>query len=283
MSPQFTARYRRSPGRGRAARRRLMARGARGRPFAAAADRDVPDFGSAVRRPRLRRVQRQVGLARRTIGFWAEQLERTRAGLQALEAELGEETGEEPLEETGYEGEYDTSVVEAEAEALAPPEAPAPPIEGEATPVPPSTAAAVEPDRRVLFNDVFDRLAEDEFTEDFYPRVDAVNRELAARGEPTLNRSAMHPLFDRYLHDRIAEGQVAPPARWTDEGEGAPTGKPRSVTDEILFQAFRTLGPEDMTADKQYPLVAEVRARLPGTYEAPSQQEIHAAWERFKR
>ena len=152
-------------------------------------------------------------------------------------------------------------------------------IEGEAVP---AAHAEREPDRRVLY-DVFDDLAEDEFTEDFYPLVDAVNKVLATRTEPPISRDEMHPLFDSYLHDRIAEGQVAPPARWTDEGAAAPAGRPKKATDEVLFQAFRTLGPEDMTADEKHPKVAEVRARIPAIYKPPSQQEIHAAWARFKR
>jgi hypothetical protein len=269
MSPDYFSRTHRPS---MAARRRLASRRAPLRSVGLGEDDDGPTFGG-MRKARLRRLQRQVGLARRAIGFWTEQLDRTRAGLQAFEAELADETGEEPLEEGDYGDDYDTTIVETEPAGV-------PPIvEGEAAPV---AAAEGEPDRRALF-DVFDDMAEDEFTEDFYPRVDAVNKALAERGEVQISRDAMHPHFDRYLHDRIAEGQVAPPARWTDEGAAAPTGKPKKATDEVLFQAFRTLGSEDITADGRYPKVAEVRARIPAVYKPPSQQEIHAAWGRFKK
>lgn len=261
----------------------------------------VPAIWAATRRAVLRGAQLRTTRRRERLARFISQLERSDAGLLAAQRRLAEELGEDSTDGGGEAPATETvsadgldSGIDGETTVPVPPQAPSespttvPPEPGTptagggtGTSAAPSTG---DPDHRLLFR-IFDNLKEDAFTEDFYPRSAAVNERLDEEGEPRVHRERMRVLFDLYLHDRIEEGRIQPPKRTVGdtpaEEEGEEEKQP--VTDEVLFEAFRSLGDSDFTKDApHYPLVNEVRDRIPDGYEQPTREQVRAAWDRFE-
>lgn len=279
----------------------------------------VPTIAQALRTARLRRIQRRVAFVSRSFGFWAEQLDHARGELQSVAQGIAAETGDVgstdvpatesdttvPVDPTLPAPSYDTSGIDGTSTVPGVGDAPpattpadtstpattttsTPATTTTSTPAPaPAAAALSRATVRRLFTIFDEQLNPEDFTDDWYPRVRAVNDALPDT-DPEIDQDTLREVFDRYLHDRLADGEISPPARWTQSSQAAAAARV-DAPQNVLEDAFKTLGPEDMTpgrsgeAQAEYPKVSEVVARLPAQYKAPDRAAVHKAYDAYRK
>jgi hypothetical protein len=137
-----------------------------------------------------------------------------------------------------------------------------------------TSAPVVVPSHRLLY-DVFDELESDDFTDEGYPRVSAVNRILEDRGRSRTDKATIDAAYDSYVHERSSR----------DVGYSAPE-VPTSTTPtlQLIQETFSKLDPDDDFTEDGNPRAAAVNDLLEdrGLGRATASQ-IHSAYDKWKK